>query len=500
MEDDHRNGNAIGLSDEQNGPFNRKAQEIDQAVLSNGSSQGVSPCSDAHPTNPPHRQGRLLWEQRSFSELIRLAWPITLSTLSYSVMTLVDTLLVGHLGPAALAGVGLGGTVAFAILCFLFGVLRGAKTLVSQAVGAQRHGEVGAYLGSALGLSVAFAVVSLFVGQLVGGLLPLLASNVEAGEAASLYLRIRLLGAPFVLAYVALREVRYGQGDATGPMRATILANVVNIALAYVLVRWYGLGVAGAAWATVVAHGVELLGLVLSQRSWGLRAATREHLKEVLRVGIPTGVQFVLEVGSFVALASMISLMSEVEMAAHQIVLQISHFSFLPAMALAEAASVLAGQAIGARRPELVLRVAHQGGLLAALYNGLCTVVMVLGASWIVSRFTSEPALISTAVNVLYVAAAFQIFDGANVVARATLRGTGDVRVPAYIAVLTAWVLTPPLTWLLGLRLGLGAFGGWLGLCAEIVLCSVILWYRLERGAWRRQCDLPLLRTTVVEA
>ena len=94
----------------------------------------------------------LKWEQRKLRELLTLAWPITVSTLSYSIMTLVDTLLVGHLGPAELAGVGMGGTAAFAIVCFSFGLIRGNKTLVSQAVGAGRGDLVrGVPLGGAAG-------------------------------------------------------------------------------------------------------------------------------------------------------------------------------------------------------------------------------------------------------------------------------------------------------------------------------------------------------------
>src|SRR5262245_22348516 len=129
----------------------------------------------------------LPWERRSFLALLRLSWPITLSTLSYSVMTLVDTLLVGHLGPAALAGVGLGGTGAFGILCFLFGALRGAKTLVSQAVGAGRPKEAGAYLGAAIAFAIAFALLAIGLGQLVAGALRFITATEAAGESAALY-------------------------------------------------------------------------------------------------------------------------------------------------------------------------------------------------------------------------------------------------------------------------------------------------------------------------
>src|SRR5687768_17914682 len=105
-------------------------------------------------------QRNLEWRDRPMAELARLSWPIAVSTISYSVMTLVDTLFVGWLGSAALAGVGLGGTAAFVLLCFQFGLLRGTKTLVSQAVGAGRAGDVRPLIGASLALAVGLGVLA----------------------------------------------------------------------------------------------------------------------------------------------------------------------------------------------------------------------------------------------------------------------------------------------------------------------------------------------------
>lgn len=425
------------------------------------------------------------WTERPFRELLRLSWPITVSTLSYSAMTLVDTLLVSRLGAAELAGVGLGGTAAFVLLCFSFGLLRGAKTLVAQAVGAGQSGEVAAHRGAAVAAALAIGALTLLCGQVVSGLLPMLSASPAAGRAAAEYLAVRSLGAPLALLYVALREVRYGGGDAKRPMVATVAANAVNIGLAYVFVFVLGRGVAGAALATVIAHGVEAGVLVVAERgALGLFAFGRRHLGELFRVGLPTGLQFTLEIGAFAMLAALLARMPEREMAAHQIALQVIHFSFLPAFAVGEAASVLAGQAVGAARDGLVRVVARAAGLVAAAYTLACTLVLALAAPLVVAGFSGDPSLVAVAVRLLHVAAVFQVADGLNVVARGTLRGVGDVRLPAVVGVVTSWVFTPPLTWLLGYRMGLGALGGWLGLCAEILVAAAILWWRLERQGW----------------
>lgn len=430
----------------------------------------------------------LEWKNNPLRALAGLAWPITVSTLSYSVMTLVDTILVGHLGRAELAGVGLGGIMAFVFLCFSIGLLRGANTLVAQAVGAGRAWEARGYQGAAVVIALGLGLLTMVVGQLAAGFLGRFAATPAAGHAASTYLRIRLLAAPVMLLFVAFREVSYGQGHSRAPMRASIAANVLNIVLAYLLIFVCGAGVAGAAAATVVAQVVEAGALAIpalrSPSGWGLRAFTKRQLRALWSLGAPLGIQFTLEVGSFGLLSLLISGFSDLDMAAHQIALQVIHFSFLPAFAVAEASAVLVGQAVGARRDDLVLPVARLALRVAGVYTGVCTVVMVFGSRVIVSAFTGDPAVVAMAVALLHIGAAFQVIDAANLVGRATLRGAGDVRFSAAVGVTTSWLCTPPLTWLLGYRLHLGARGGWLGLCLEIAAGASLLWWRLHRKGW----------------
>src|SRR5262249_29856115 len=192
-----------------------------------------------------------------------------------------------------------------------------------------------------------------------------------AGAAAHTYLGIRIVGAPLALLYAALREGRYAEGDAQSPMRATIAAQLVNIGLAVLFIFVLKQGVRGAACATVIAHGVEagVLALAQRERGFGLRAMRREDFMALLRVGLPTGIQLVLEVGAFAMLSLMISLFSEVDMAAHQIAIQIIHFSFLPAFAVAEAGLGLSGQTGGAGAYALVSRVPP----IALLITGAAT-------------------------------------------------------------------------------------------------------------------------------
>jgi MATE family multidrug resistance protein len=406
---------------------------------------------------------------------------------SFSTMTLASTAFVAQVGADELAGVGLAGVVGFALVCFGIGLLRGAKTLVSQAVGADRTDRIPELLGAALVIALALGAAASVAGHVVAPLLERLSASPRAGHFAAQYLTIRSLGAPLVLVYAALRESRYGVGDSKSPMRASLAGNAVNIALDVVLILVLDWGVRGAATATIAGNLTELAVL-----AWPMRAQlkklrwSRNAARDVWSEGVPNGLQFIMEVGSFLILTMLVARMSAVDAAAHQMVLQLVNVSFLPAHALAEAAAVLVGQAVGAGRDVLVPRVARRALSIGAAYATACLVgYAVLGNLIARSMSAGDAALADRATMLVHVSLAFLVADAANVIARGVLRGASDVRFAAAVGIVTSWLTTPPLTWILGIHLGLGAVGGWIGLAIEIVVGASVFWLRVLRGGWR---------------
>jgi len=431
-----------------------------------------------------------------------MAWPIAVSTLSYSAMTLVSIGFVARVGDAEVAGVGLAGAISFGLLCFAIGVLRGLKTLVAQAIGAGRPDEADRYLGVGVLFALGLGVTAIVIAESLAPLLAALSHDRAVGQHAATYLRVRALAAPLLLTYVALRETRWGEGDTRAPMRASLSGNLVNFVLDVVLILGLGWGVLGAAVATVAGNAVELARL-----AWPMRARlavvswSRRHARALWQQGAATGLQFMLEVGAFLLLTLIIAQMSATDAAAHQLVLQLSHVSFLPAHALAEAASVLVGNAVGAARRDLVRPVAHRALALGAAYAALCTVAFVGFAGPIAVLIGGDRAeLHAVTVTLIRISAVFLVADAASVIARGALRGAGDVVYSAVVGVVTSWVLTPPVAWLVGLQLGWGAPGGWLGLTAEIFVGAALLWRRLERGDWEAAATASRLRMTAAAA
>ncbi len=429
----------------------------------------------------------LTWTERPGRELLRLAWPITISMVSFSTMTLASTAFVAQIGSDELAGVGLAGVVGFALICFGIGLLRGAKTLVSQAVGAGRKDRIPELLGAALVIAVVLGALATLAGHLIAPLLTALSASPRAGHFAAEYLTIRSLGAPLVLVYASLREASYGVGDSRAPMRASLAGNAVNIALDAILILGLGWGVQGAAIATIAGNITETAML-----AWPMRKQLRTVVwrpaaaRAVWAQGVPNGLQFVMEVGAFLILTVLVARMSAVDGAAHQMVLHLVNVSFLPAHALAESAAVLVGQAVGANKDHLVPSVARRALTIGAGYAALCCILYaILGRSIATAMAAGDTALAERATMLVHVSLAFLVADAANVIARGVLRGASDVRYAAVVGMATSWLTTPPLAYLFGVVAGLGAVGGWIGLAVEIVVGAVLFWLRVWRGGWR---------------
>jgi len=273
-----------------------------------------------------------------------------------------------------------------------------------------------------------------------------------------------------------------------------ILGNVINAGLGYALI--YGrlglpaLGVRGAGYATAVSEMLELgvlLAVVVPRARRGPRPALarRASLREVAALGVPTGLHFVLEGAAFTTFTTILGAMGAEQMAAHQIALNTIRASFLPGVAISEAASVLVARALGRRRLDEADGVARAALLLGVGFMTACGIGFALFGASIARVFTEEPEVVAVTRRLLLVAAVFQTLDAVNMILRGALRGARDVRWVALVGTTVAWITIPGAAFLLGRLLGWGAFGGWIGFVFETTIASALLWWRWSRGPWR---------------
>jgi MATE family multidrug resistance protein len=436
---------------------------------------------------------------RAMSELLGLAWPIAAAMGGETLMGLVDAKLVGGLGAAALGGVGVAMTFVFLGYMFVFGLMRGIKVCVAHAIGEGRG-----YL------SVRYAQAGVAIGILAGvffwactrNAAPLLHAVGIAPALvpyAATFLAAFTVGAPASAVHSALVHHRHAIGDTRTPMTVGLAANVLNAALGYCLI--YGraglpaLGVRGAAFATATAEGFAALALIAllvkHARQSGDHARARAALSlraaahELAAVGVPTGVQFGSEMLAMVVFTAVLGSLGAEQIAAHQIALATIRTSILPGIAIAEAASVLVGRALGRQALAEADRAVRAALVVTASFMTACGAAFAIGSHAIARAFTADARVAGVAIVLLWIASCFQVFDAIAIVLRGALRGAKDVHVPAVIGITVIWTCVPTAALVLGKTVGWGSVGAWLGFLGETMLGAGLYAWRWRRGRWR---------------
>jgi MATE family multidrug resistance protein len=432
------------------------------------------------------------------SEVALLAYPVVLQTLSDTLMQVVDTAIVGHLGVVELGGVGFGGIWLWTLMVAFIGSATGVQTFVAQAYGAGQVKDCGRWVwqGIYVLLPVAIAWFSL-VALLFTPMLSLLGPSPELRGYAAAYAHARLLGAPAVVCGVAFTSFFRGLGDTRTPLVVTVLVNLLNAVACYGLVFGrFGLpawGVAGAGAGTALSnwtYSAILLALVLRRRirnTYGT-APVRPSWPAMRRftwTGAPIGGQWVLDMASFAVFSTIIARMGDTAMAASQAMIQLLALSFMQAIGIAIAAGALVGRYVGANdlaSAERSHRSAMQLGLILA---GVVAALFVAVPDALLGLFSRDQEVLRLGRPLLALGAVFQLVDAVGIIASGSLRGAGDTRWPFVVQTLLAWLLRLPLVYLIAVVLERGVLGAWMGELGYVAVLGSTWLLRFRHGAWR---------------
>lgn len=420
-------------------------------------------------------------------EVASMAWPLAVGMLSFTVMGLTDTLLMGRVGTSAQAGVGLGAVIAMTAAAFFRGLTSGPQSLISAADGAGDRARVEEAGGAAVGLGLLSGlVVSLGLWIFLALCLDWLANDPEVAEASHAYLDWRLIGLPVSMLAFGLMASLQGLGDTRSRMWASLAGNALNIVLDLVLIFGWGpfpqMGAAGAGLATMASGA--LMALIYAWRYFQLygwpRLPTAEVLRSALNLGLPAGMQALLGMGSFAAMSVALAKAGPAHLAASQIVINIISVSFLPGYGVSEAGGVLVGRYLGAGRRATAVRTVRSARWLAVLAMGVCGTAFALGGGAITGLFTEDPEVARIGATLMIFAAVFQVFDAVAMTHLSALRNAGDTRFTLLVTSVTAWGLTVPFAVGFGVWLGWGAPGAWFGMTLEIALLALITAWRVR--------------------
>lgn len=427
-------------------------------------------------------------------ETLKLAIPVMITQLGQVSVNIFDNIIVGKLlGADALASVSLGNAVFFSIFIFALGMSFAIPPLVSEAHSQKNHSEINKIFSHGFVINILTGVILMIFILLASPLMHYMKQPPQIIPDAISFLNIMAISiVPFVI-FQTLREVSEGLSFTIGVTKATIFANIINVALNYVFIKgMFGLpemGVQGSALATLIARIFMVIFLFfilkkepktkqyINEFSLKLEIFSKKMFSKMIKIGIPTALQMFFEVTAFAGAAFICGLISSKDIAAHQVTLSMASFTFNLCIGFSVASTVMIANKLGERNFVELQKVGINNIKMVFLFMLLCGIVFILGRNILPTLFTKQEdvEVVLLASKLLIIAALFQLSDGIQVVVLGCLRGIQDVKIPSIITFIAYWLITIPLGFYLCYTIKMGAFGMWIALGLGLTISSILL-------------------------
>ncbi len=436
---------------------------------------------------------------------LKLALPVMLTQLGQVSVQLFDNIIVGNLlGAKALASVSLGNGLFYSIFVFGLGISFAIPPLVSEAHSQHNHDKINSVFRHGFVLNIGIGILLMLLLLAFRPLLYHMDQPAEILPDTTLFLTIMAYSViPFMI-FQTLREVSEGLGYTIGVTKATIIANVINIALNYIFIKGlFGIppmGVKGSAYATLIARVFMMIFLfyVMIKHS-----STKQYMKDfslkielfqkkmfstMLKLGLPTALQMFFEVTAFSGAAFICGMVSATDIASHQIAISMASFTFNLCVGFSVASTIMIGRKMGEKNYTELRNVGINNLKLAFLFMSFCGLTFIIGRNILPTFFTKKEDVdvIMLASKLLIVASLFQLSDGIQVTALGILRGIQDVKIPSYLTFVAYWLVTIPLGYFLCVSLKMGAFGMWIALGLGLTVSAVLLVSRFLKLSKRK--------------
>ena len=428
------------------------------------------------------------------SNTFKLAYPVIIGQLGIIMMGVVDSIMVGKLGPVPLAAAALGNSLIFLILIIGIGSSIVVSPLVAILVGGKRFSECGVYFRQSLLVNI---VLSLFmVGVILIGVnyIQYLNQPPEVIELTIIYMTIVGFSAIPLMLFQTYKQFIEGLSIMKPAMIIAILANIINAFVNWILIfgelGFPKLGLAGAAWATFLSRVfmavVIMIYVMRNQKfkqydvTFHFRGINISVIKKLLSLGLPSGFQYFFEVGAFTFAVIMIGWIGANELAAHQIAINLASITFMAVLGISQAASIRVGNAMGEQNIPNVRKAGFTAIALGAAIMSLAGITFILLHNYLPTLYINDEAVISIASRLILIAALFQLSDGTQAVGIGVLRGLTDVKGPTIITFIAYWVISLPIAYVLAFYFNLGVDGVWIGLLIGLTVSAILLTARFN--------------------
>ncbi len=440
---------------------------------------------------------------RPMDKLIRFSLPLLIGNLAQQLYNTVDSIVVGkYVGDTALAAVGTAGPILNLLLVLLIGVATGASIMASQYFGAKDRPGLSRVVGSTIILTALSGLIMTVAGYFASPLLiSLIAPPPDVAAGAITYLKIIFLGILGASAYNILSGVLRGMGDSFYPLIYLVIACLLNIALDILFVARFNMGVAGVAWATIIAQAIS--GALCLIRLVGMRQlvdVNRETLvpdgpitRRLCMLGLPAGVTQALFSMSAIVVQGLTNSLGTAVIAANVAVMRVDGFAMMPNFTFGTASTTYVGQNIGARRIDRARSGINDLLKLALGTAGVLVACILLFGHGLIGMFTDTEDVISIGIRGLRWLALGYIAFAVSQVLQGAMRGAGETMAPMWISIISTIVIRLPLAYILA---GLTRSEAWPKGSPDALFASLLISWLLgmgmtaltyRRGAWKRR-------------
>lgn len=421
-----------------------------------------------------------------FRKNIVLAYPVVIGQLGHIMVSVADTMMVGRVGVIPLAAATFAGTIFHVLTLFGIGVSYAVTPLVAATASGQQR-RLMVYLQNGLVLNAVLSVILFGIGLVVSEFLMHFGQEVPVAEQAKDYLIIMSGSLIPLMIFQTYRQFAEGLSDTFRPMVVSVIANILNVCLNYLLI--YGnfgfpeLGLNGAGYATLMARVVMAALMIWAVRNkiTGFRFAF--HVRQIvhmLKIGVPSGMQYVFEVGAFATASIMVGWISAEALAAHQIALNIAAITYMAATGMAAAATIRIGNQMGLKDLRNLKIAGYSSFALVTMFMVCMAIVFILFRHQLTALYVKDEYVQTIAAGLLVIAAGFQVSDGLQAVGLGVLRGLTDVKVPTLVTFVAYWLVAIPGAYILGFTFDLGISGVWYALLGGLTLAAIAHIWRFK--------------------
>ncbi len=433
-----------------------------------------------------------------WKEILLFSIPLLLGNLFQQLYNAVDSVVVGnYIGAQALAAVGSSAPVINLLVSFFMGLAVGAGVIISRYFGARKKEELHIAVHTSLALTFAAGLVMTLIGVLISPyVLQWVGTPSDVMESSVLYLRIYFLGILSVMVYNMGSGILRAVGDSRNPLYFLIVSSVTNIILDMLFVIVFHMGIAGVGWATLIAQTISaVLTMLLLMRTKEEYQVKLKHIRfhkhmlyEIVRLGLPSGLQNAIVSFSNVIVQSNINAFGSLAMAGCGSYTKIDGFAILPVMSYSMALTTFTGQNMGAKKYDRVKQGAKTGILMSVITIVCISALLLILGPNVLAIFSSDPTVINYGLYMMHVLAPGYIFLAISHAFNGIIRGAGITTVPMIVMVTCwcglrmAWILTSvPLFHDIGV-----VFMGW-----PLTWIASALWLYLyyRKGNWMTRYD-----------